>query len=119
MALGHLPRREAIFEIELEPDPVLDVIVGEHEPVRRERPRRPDQVLLEPNAGEIAEPHRRDAQDADRNRELSPQCGLDGCLIPQVRSARHRPGGWRAPVILRRGETAARRRAKRSQPPSR
>ena len=75
-------RRDRLVELELERDPVLDVVFAEREPKVGVRSSRLAQVLAKANAGEITEPDGRHRQDRHRDGDLGQDRGPDRRMTP-------------------------------------
>ena len=71
-------RRDCLVELELERDPVLDVVLVEGQEIVGLRSSRLDQVLAKANAGKVTQPDRRHRQDRHRDRDLGEHRGPDG-----------------------------------------
>ena len=82
-------RCDMLIQYKLELDPVLHVVVGEHEPEGTLRSGRADQVFLETDPDEIADPHRGDREERKRHSQLGAQGCLDGRVLLQQAGLRH------------------------------
>jgi len=69
---------DRFVERKLKSDTVLHVIMWKDQPEGRIRSARLDQVFLDLDGHEIAEPNRRKGQDRNSNRDLSGKCCLNG-----------------------------------------
>jgi hypothetical protein len=73
---GHM-----LIKWELELDPVLHIVVREHEPVGLIRPCWSDEVLLQPDPHQVLQPHGGDGKKRDCNGELRPQGCFDRGVV--------------------------------------
>src|SRR6516164_7006037 len=71
---------DRFVESKLKSDTVLHVIVWKDQPESRIRSARLDQVFLDLDGDEIAEPDRRKGQDRNSNCDLGGKCRLDGSV---------------------------------------
>ena len=78
-----------LVEWKLQIDPVLHVIVGEHQHVRGLWSARLDEILIQPDLNQVAQADGGVREDGDGDRKLGGHSGLDRRLIPPQPRLRH------------------------------